>query len=33
MDRDTTKLALELLNAIRTDLDATREDMREIKRS
>lgn len=32
MDSETTKVALDLLRAIRTDMDAVREDMREIKR-
>ena len=32
MDSETTKLAPDLLCAIRIDLDAMREDMREIKR-
>lgn len=32
MDSETTRLALDLLRAIQADLDAMREDMREIKR-
>lgn len=32
MDAETTDLALELIRAIQADLDAMREDIREIKR-
>lgn len=32
MDSETIKLALDLLRAIQADLDAVREDLREIKR-
>ena len=32
MDSETTELALELIRDIQADLDAMREDMREIKR-